>query len=257
MNEQMSDPTPPRILTRPQGATIAYNRLAGNSPGVVFLGGFMSDMTGTKALALEDHCRQRGRAFLRFDYSGHGQSSGTFEEGTISQWVDDALFAINTLSDGPQVLVGSSMGGWIMLLAALQLKERACGLIGIAAAPDFTEDLIAKELTQRQRQIMARDGFVRVASDYDDEDYIITQKLIDDGLHNLLLGGDIPLNLPVRLIHGLQDTDVPWTTALKLQEKLTTTDVEVTLVKDGGHRLSEPADLKRLSATLDMLLAGF
>ncbi len=250
----MNEPTPHQILTRPDGATIAYNSLVGKSPGVVFLGGFMSDMCGSKALALELHCQERGQAFLRFDYSGHGQSSGAFRDGTISQWANDALYAIEHLTQGPQILVGSSMGGWIMLLAALHLKERVCGLIGLAAAPDFTEDLIARELSDAQRQAMAHDGFVLVACDYDDEPYTITQDLIDDGRQNLLLGADIPLNLPVRLIQGLKDNDVPWATALKIQEKLTSTDVEVTLVKDGDHRLSEPGDLERLTTILDTLL---
>jgi pimeloyl-ACP methyl ester carboxylesterase len=253
----MTSQIPAQILTRPDGATIAYNRLAGNSPGVVFLSGFMSDMEGTKALALEEHCQQRGQAYLRFDYSGHGQSSGAFVDGTIGAWAEDAIYAIEQLTEGPQVLVGSSMGGWIMLLAALHLKDKVCGLLGLAAAPDFTEDLIESELTGEQRQIMARDGFVEIPCDYDDgEPYTITQKLIDDGRNNLLLGGDIALAQPVRLIQGLKDNDVPWETALKLQEKLLSRDVEVTLIKDGDHRLSEPADLKRLSVTLDALLAG-
>jgi len=250
----MNEPTPHQILTRQDGATIAYNSLAGKSPGVVFLGGFMSDMCGSKALALELHCIARGQAFLRFDYSGHGQSSGAFRDGTISQWANDALYAIEHLTQGPQILVGSSMGGWIMLLVTLRLKERVRGLIGLAAAPDFTEDLIARELNETQRQTMARDGFVQVACDYGDEPYTITQDLIDDGRINLLLGTDIPLNLPVRLIQGLKDNDVPWATALKIQERLTSTDVEVTLVKDGDHRLSEPGDLERLTTILDTLL---
>jgi len=252
----MNDPTPYQILTRPDGATIAYNRLEGDSPGVVFLTGFMSDMNGSKALALEEHCKSRGQAYLRFDYSGHGQSSGAFTEGSIGQWARDATDAVEQLTDGPQVLVGSSMGGWIMLLVALHLKQRVCGLIGLAAAPDFTEDLIANELSEQQRQAMARDGFVQVACDYGDEPYTITRKLIDDGRNHLLLSGDIDLHQPVRLIQGIKDNDVPWQTALKLQEKLTSTDVEVTLVKDGDHRLSEPDDLKRLTSILDTLLDG-
>ncbi|NQU58256.1 MAG: alpha/beta hydrolase [Rhodospirillales bacterium] len=252
----MTDPIPHQILTRPDGATIAYNRLEGKTPGVVFLSGFMSDMNGSKALALQEHCKGRGQAYLRFDYSGHGQSSGAFTDGTIGQWARDALYAIEQLSEGPQVLVGSSMGGWVMLLAAMALKERICGLIGLAAAPDFTEDLIARELTDAQRQTMARYGFVEVACDYGDDPYTITQALIDDGRNNLLLGGDISLSQPVRLIQGMKDNDVPWQTALRLQEKLISTDVEVTLVKDGDHRLSEPADLKRLATILDTLLDG-
>ncbi len=214
----------------------------------------MSDMTGSKALALEEHCRKQGRAFLRFDYSGHGQSSGAFRDGTIGRWADDALDAIERLTEGPQILVGSSMGGWIMLLTALKLKHRVAGLIGIAAAPDFTEDLIGRELTEEQRQAVESAGFVNIPSDYGDEPYTITKALIEDGRDHLLLGGPIPLNGPVRLIHGLKDADVPWRTALRLQDALTSTDVEVTLVKDGDHRLSEPHDLARLTDSLDRLI---
>ena len=216
----------------------------------------MSDMTGSKAIAIEAHCKQRGQAFLRFDYSGHGQSSGAFSDGTISKWTDDAIFAIEKLSDGPQVLVGSSMGGWIMLLAALRMQKKVAGLIGLAAAPDFTEDLIAHELNDEQRLSMQRDGFVLVPCDYDDKPYTITQSLIDDGRNNLLLNNSISLNQPVRLIQGLKDKDVPWGTALNLQEKLTSDDVETTLVKNGDHRLSGPHDIKRLTKTLDLLLDG-
>jgi pimeloyl-ACP methyl ester carboxylesterase len=253
----MNDSTPThQILSRQDGTSIAYNRLKGKSAGVVFLGGFMSDMTGSKAIALETHCKQRGQAFLRFDYSGHGQSSGAFSDGTVSKWTDDAIFAIEKLSDGPQVLVGSSMGGWIMLLAALRMQKKVAGLIGLAAAPDFTEDLIAHELNDEQRLSMQRDGFVLVPCDYDDKPYTITQSLIDDGRNNLLLNNSISLNQPVRLIQGLKDKDVPWGTALNLQEKLTSDNVETTLVKNGDHRLSGPHDIKRLTKTLDLLLDG-
>jgi pimeloyl-ACP methyl ester carboxylesterase len=253
----MINPTPThQILPRQDGTTIAYNRLEGKAAGVVFLGGFMSDMTGSKAIALEEHCKRRGQAFLRFDYTGHGQSSGAFSDGTIGKWTDDAIFAIEQLSEGPQVLVGSSMGGWIMLLVALRLQKRVAGLIGIAAAPDFTEDLIARELNDEQRLAMQRDGFVLVPCDYDDEPYTITQALIDDGRKNLLLNDSISLSQPVRLIQGLKDKDVPWGTALRLQEKLTGDDVETILVKDGNHRLSEPHDMKRLAKILDLLLDG-
>ncbi len=254
----MSDPIDAnithQILARPDGATIAYNRSGGNSPGVVFLGGFMSDMTGSKALALEEHCKIRGQSFLRFDYTGHGLSSGAFADGTIGEWAADAIYTIEQLTEGPQVLVGSSMGGWIMLLAALALKERIAAMIGIAAAPDFTEDLITNELSAEQRETMRRDGYVNVPSDYDDEPYTITQALIDNGRSNLLLNDVIPLTLPVRLIQGLKDQDVPWRTALRLQERLASNDVEVTLVKNGDHRLSEPTDLERLVGILDRLL---
>ena len=245
-----------QILARQDGATIAYNRFDGISPGVVFLGGFMSDMTGSKAMALEEHCKRQNRSFLRFDYTGHGQSSGLFRDGTISQWAEDAVYAIEQLSEGPQVLVGSSMGGWIMLLAALRLKKRITALVGIAAAPDFTVDLIDNELSDQQREVMLRDGFVEVPSDYGDEPYTITQALIDDGRENLLLNDVIPLTQPIRLIQGLRDMDVPWRTALRLQEMLASEDVEVTLVKNGDHRLSEPHDLQSLTRVLDGILDG-
>ncbi len=252
----MTETLSPSILTRDDGTAIAYHAGAGNSgaPGVVFLTGFMSDMTGTKAMAVAAWCRDHDRRFLRFDYRGHGQSSGKFVDGTIGLWADDAVFAIDRLTDGPQVLVGSSMGGWIMLLAALRLKHRIAGLLGLAAAPDFTEDLIHGEMEAAHRAALDRDGFITVPTDYGEEPYIITKALIEDGRANLLLDGPIGLDMPVRLIQGLRDDDVPWRTALRLQEKLQSEDVEVTLVKDGDHRLSEPGDLDRLTATLARLV---
>ena len=216
--------------------------------------GFMSDMTGTKATALETWCQKHDKSFLRFDYRGHGHSSGEFSDGTIGMWTDDAVFAIENLTTGPQILVGSSMGGWIMLLAALRLKKRIAGLLGLAAAPDFTEELIHKELKEEHLAILNRDGFISLPGDYGDEPYIITKKLIEDGRHNMVLNGTIELDVPVRLIQGMNDADVPWASALKIQEKLRTNDVEVTLVKNGDHRLSEPEDLDRLTRTLEQLI---
>src|SRR6266496_1562546 len=157
----------PRRLARQDGATIAYHRLAGAAPGVVFLGGFRSDMTGTKALFLEEHCRRRGQAYLRFDYFGHGASSGDFALGTIGRWREDAVAVVDSLAEGPQILVGSSMGGWIMLLAALARPERIAALIGIAAAPDFTEELLPKRLSAEQRREIEERGAVTLPSDYD------------------------------------------------------------------------------------------
>ena len=252
----MTETPAPSILTRDDGTAIAYHSLQGkaDAPGVVFMSGFMSDMTGTKALAVEAWCQQRGQSFLRFDYRGHGQSSGDFADGTIGLWASDTVFAIEQLTEGPQVLVGSSMGGWIMLLAALRLKHRVAGLLGLAAAPDFTEDLIDSEMEDEHRAALDRDGFITVPTDYGDEPYIITKNLIEDGRTNLLLGGEIPLAMPVRLIQGLKDDDVPWRTALRIQEKLLSENVEVTLVKDGDHRLSEPDDLDRLTLTLERLI---
>ncbi len=250
------DQTPgpaPSILTRDDGAAIAYHARGGKKPGIVFLTGLLSDMTGGKALALESRCRETGRAFLRFDYTGHGASSGAFAEGTIGAWADDAVFALDELTQGPQVLVGSSMGGWIMLLAALARPERIAGLLGIAAAPDFTEDLMYGELTPEQRETIEREGRIEIPSDYEDP-YVITKALLDDGRNNLLLRGPIPLTCPVRLIQGMKDGDVPWKTALAIQDRLTGGDVEVILVKEGDHRLSGPDDLTRLTRTLDGLL---
>ena len=242
------------ILPRGEGGTIAFNRLAGKNPGIVFIHGFMSDMNGSKALAVEAFCRRRGQAFVRFDASGHGQSSGRFEDGTISSWAADTVSVLDHLTEGPQILVGSSMGGWLMLLAALQRRERVVGLVGLAAAPDFTEDLISHVLTPEQKQTLAADGVVKVAEYSGGEPYPITRELIEDGRRNLVLSGPIQISCPVRLIHGQRDLDVPWQTALRLQDGLTSTDVEVTLVKSGEHRLSEPADIERMYSVLEGLL---
>jgi pimeloyl-ACP methyl ester carboxylesterase len=220
---------------------------------VVFLTGFGSDMTGAKAVALEAACRARGRAYLRFDYGGHGQSSGAFTDGTIGTWTDDAVFVLERLTDGPQVLVGSSMGGWIMLLAARRLGTRLAGLVGIAAAPDFTEDLIWRQAGADVRARLLRDGVWHQPSAYSPEPTPITLGLIEDGRRHLLLRAPIPLACPVRLIHGLRDPDVPWQTALRLAERLDSRDVEVVLVKDGDHRLSSDADLARLARIVEDL----
>ena len=236
----------PQILACPDGATIAYHHLAGRPPTVVFLGGYASDMTGSKATFLEASCRASGQAFLRFDYRGHGASSGAFSDGTIGLWAGDAVTAIEAATDGPLVLVGSSMGGWIMLLAALALKPRVAGLIGIAAAPDFTEDLMWDEFDLKQRAALERDGVLDMPSDYDDEPYTVTMALIEDGREHLVLREPIPLTCPVRLLHGLEDKDVPWTVSMRLAEAIKSEDVTVTLVKGAGHRLSEPEDLARL-----------
>jgi pimeloyl-ACP methyl ester carboxylesterase len=244
----------PETLTRPDGSAIAYHKTPGSAPGIVFLGGFMSDMTGSKALSLEDFAARRGQAFLRFDYQGHGASSGHFEEGTIGRWAEDAVAALDALTEGPQVLVGSSMGGWIMLLAALARPQRVAGLLGIAAAPDFTEDLMWDAYPPDVRETLEREGVYHEPSDYGEEPYTITKALIDDGRKHLLLRKPLPITCPVRLIHGMADPDVPWELAIRLADRLESDDVEVTLVKGGGHRLSEPEDLERLGTTLARLL---
>jgi pimeloyl-ACP methyl ester carboxylesterase len=243
----------PAILRREDGATIAYHRTPGKSPGIVFLGGFMSDMTGTKATALEAFARERGQAFLRFDYYAHGASSGDFALATVGRWKEDALAVLDALTEGPQILVGSSIGGWVMLLAALARPARVAGLVGIAAAPDATEDLMLPRLTPEQRLAIERDGWVRLPSAYDERGYLYTWRLVEDGRRHLVLRDAIPLTCPVRLLHGMRDPDVPWETSIRLAERLEGHDVTVTLAKDGDHRLSTEPDLERLREAVRQL----
>ena len=258
--KQMSMPsaTPdarlPQRLTREGGETVAYRRLPGRAPGVVFLGGFMSDMTGTKAEALDRFCAERGQAYLRFDYFGHGASSGAFEDATLGRWKADALAVLDELTEGLQVLVGSSLGGWIMLLAALARPKRVQALVGIAAAPDATEDLMWAQLGTEERATLSRDGFIRRPSQYSPEGYIYTRALIEEGRNHLVMRGPIAIACPVRLLHGMRDPDVPWRTSLALAQKLESRDVAVTLVKDGDHRLSTEDNLALLARTLEPLL---
>ena len=251
-----SQPASPDRLETADGAALAYHRTPGRAPGVVFLGGYASDMTGTKATALETHIVGRGHAFLRFDYRGHGQSSGRFEDGTIGRWRDDALAALDALTEGPQILVGSSMGGWIALLLALARPQRVAGLVGIAAAPDFTEDLMWAEFDAAQRATLQRDRVLRLPSEYSDQPTTVTMDLIEDGRRHLLLRAPIPIAAPVRLLHGMRDPDVPYRHALTIADRLAGDDVQVRLVKDGDHRLSTDRDLAILADTVDALLGG-
>lgn len=248
----MTTATPTR-LTLSDETSIAYHATAGNTPGVIFLGGFMSDMTGTKATALETHCRSVGRAFVRFDYSGHGASSGKFEQGTIGRWRAEAIAILDEVAAGPQILVGSSMGGWIALLVALARPERVAGLVTVAAAPDFTRDLMRPGFSAEERRLLDARGYIEQPSDYGDAPYIITRDLLVEAENHLLLDRPVPLDCPVRLIHGENDQDVPWQTSLRLLERLTSQDVTLTLVKGGDHRLSAPADIDRLCAAVDDL----
>ena len=221
---------------------------------MVFLGGFKSDMTGTKATALEAHCRDAGRAFLRFDYRGHGESSGRFEDGTIGAWTGDALAVLDQITEGPQVLVGSSMGGWIALACALARPARVAGVIGIAAAPDFTEELMWARFSPEARRALETTGVWREPSEYDPEGYPITLRLIEEARKHLLLTRSaIAIHVPVRLIHGMKDSSVPWSTAPRIATLLLSDDVRVKLIKDGDHRLSREQDLAILFYTLDEL----
>jgi pimeloyl-ACP methyl ester carboxylesterase len=245
-------------LTRPDGASLAYHSIVppGDREGVtiVFLGGFMSDMEGSKALFLEDFSRRRDLGFVRFDYFGHGRSSGSFADGTIGRWKEDALAVIDELTTGPLLLVGSSMGGWIMLLAALKRKERLRAIVGIAAAPDFTRDLMWNLFPDEVKKTILDTGRFEQPTDYGDDPYIITKNLIEDGNRHLLLDNAIELECPVRLYQGMKDADVPWNTSIRITDALTSKNVEVTLVKDGDHRMSEPEQLEGLATIIDGLL---
>jgi pimeloyl-ACP methyl ester carboxylesterase len=238
-------------LATPDGRRFAYHRSAGTGPGIVFLGGFRSDMTGTKAVFLEDWARARGQAFLRLDYTGHGASSGRFEEGCIGDWARDAADAVAALTEGPQILVGSSMGGWIALLLARRMPERIAGLVGIAAAPDFTEDGIWAEMDNNTRRRLARDGRIETPSEYSDDPYPITARLIEDGRHNLVLRSALDLPFPVRLLQGMADVDVSPDVALRLAEHATCADLRLTLVKGADHRFSARPELALIAASID------
>ncbi len=242
-----------RLLHAPDGETIAYHVLEGKAPGVMFLGGLMSDMSGTKALTLEAHCRTEGRAFVRFDYFGHGESSGAFTDGTIGRWHADTLQVLDSVAEGPQILVGSSMGGWQMLLAARARPERIAGLIGIAAAPDFTDDLMWGQFDHAMKARLSEDGIVYLPSDYEDTPFPVSLALIEDGRDHMLLRAPLALDCPVHLIQGMADKDVPWRTALTIAEAVSGDDVTVTLVKDGDHRLSREEDLARLTRAVDAM----
>ncbi|RAP42881.1 alpha/beta hydrolase [Rhodovulum viride] len=242
--------TEPQMLTTPEGRRLAYHRSEGQGPGIVFLGGFMSDMEGTKAAHLETWARAQGRAFLRFDYSGHGQSSGRFDEGAIGDWAADARAALEVLTQGPQVLVGSSMGGWIALLLARALPHRVAGLVGIAAAPDFTEDSMWAGFSEAQRHDLMTAGRIQIASAYADSPYVITRRLIEDGRRNLVLRAPLAFNVPVRLLQGTADEDVDLSVALRLLDRIEAPDLRLTLVKGADHRFSTPETLALIETAI-------
>lgn len=216
----------------------------------------MSDMTGAKAMALQEYCRAQGLGYVRFDYFGHGQSAGPFVEGTIGRWRDDALAILDEITEGPQILVGSSMGGWLALLAALARPERVRGLVLIAAAADFTEKLMWPGFNDAEKETLKRDGLLYQPSAYSAEPYAISLTLLEEGRRHNLLDAPINISCPVRLLHGMKDPDVPWRWSLKIAEKLASPDVIISLNKEGDHRLSTPADLARMCAAVGDLAKG-
>lgn len=238
----------PQYFTTPAGREIAYHHTAGQGPTIVFLGGFKSDMGGTKAVYLHDWARAQGRGFLRFDYSGHGDSSGAFTDGAIGDWFADAQAAL-TLVAGPVVLVGSSMGGWISLLLARALPARIAGLVTIAAAPDFTQDSMWANFDSDQRLALERDGQIALPSDYGDP-YIITRRLIDDGRDHLVLRDPLHLPFAVRMLQGTADRDVDTSVALRLLAHASSPDMRLTLVDGADHRFSDAACLALIAASI-------
>lgn len=238
----------PEFLQTNQGRSIAYHRHAGTGPGLVFLGGFKSDMDGTKAVHLEAWARAQGRAFLRFDYSGHGASSGEFTQGCIGDWAEDAFAAISELTTGPQILIGSSMGGWVSLLMAKRMPEKIAGLVTIAAAPDFTEDSMWAGFSDAQKAELDA-GQVALPSDYG-EPYIITKKLIEDGRDQLVLRDPLELPFPVRMLQGTDDPDVDMSVALRLLDHAQGGDMRLVLLKGGDHRFSDAAALTLIEDAL-------
>lgn len=243
------------------GTRIAYRRIAGDAPGVVWLGGYRSDMLGTKAETLSAWAERSGRAFLRFDYSGHGESSGAFADGTISKWLGESLAAFRRMTQGPQVLVGSSMGAWIALRLAQELRksgegDRIAGIVLLAPAPDFTTELIEPALTRKQKRELAEKGYFEEKSEYSPEPNIYTRALIEDGRQNLVMTGPIDTHCPVHILQGMADPDVPYAHAVRLMEHLSGDDVVLTMIRDGDHRLSRPQDIAKILEAAETLARG-
>jgi pimeloyl-ACP methyl ester carboxylesterase len=244
-----------RFLERPDGARLAYVRRAGGQPGVVFLGGLRSSMESTKAKAIETHCRAKGYAILRFDHFGHGRSDGRFEDGTIGRWADDAVAVLDHATKGPQVLVGSSLGGWLALLAAVRRPERIAALLCLSAAADFTEHLEKVLFIDAQRRQLSERGLVEIPDCHGGPPFGITRSLIEEGRKHLLLErGGIAIHVPVRLMHGQQDRDVPWQTSVRLAESIRGGDVHVILIKDADHELARAQDIACAVHHLDELI---
>ncbi|PLX38174.1 MAG: alpha/beta hydrolase [Hyphomicrobiales bacterium] len=259
----MSDATP-KMITVGKGSharAIAVLHVDGKAPGLMWLGGFMSDMTGGKAVALAEWAEATGHRVTRFDYSGHGASGGEFKDGTISRWLEEAKAVFEQHCPGPTILIGSSMGGWVTLLLVRALRaaglgDRVAGVVLIAPAPDFTEELMWKTFSDDIRREIMEQGFYLEPSDYSDEPYLITRALIEDGRKNLVLGAPVETGCPVRILQGIQDTSVPWRHTVELVTQIAHDDVVLTLIKDGDHRLSRDEDIERLVATVAGMAEG-
>ena len=246
----MDDLNPPEWLGRAEGVRLAFRRQPGKGPTLVFLPGYMSDMQGSKAVALEAWAIREGRAMLRLDYSGCGESDGAFENGTLDIWRDDVLLAIDSLTRGPVVLVGSSMGGWLALLVSCALPAQVIGMVGIASAPDFTDWGFSDE----EKGQLQKHGRLERFSEYGPEPMITTRAFWESGKANRLLQNEIAIDCPVRLIHGQRDSDVPWQISLDIAAQLRSADVQALLIKDGDHRLSRPQDIAVMLQTVQDLL---
>jgi pimeloyl-ACP methyl ester carboxylesterase len=245
-----------QLFNASDGTKLAYHHTAPQdkaSPTVVFIGGFMSDMTGGKATHLEGHCQKQGYGYLRFDYQGHGGSSGEFSDGTISIWANNAFDIIAGLTSGPLILIGSSMGGWISMLVIPRLGRRVMAFMGIAAAPDFTHKMMLPNFTIRQLVELRDKGKTYIPNDYD-EPYTITRALMDDGGANQIMDGPIDIDIPVRLLQGTEDSSVPADWPEKIKARLTSENVEITIVDGGDHSLSTDENLALLTAMLDDLI---
>ena len=246
----LSNPQPPQWLVRPDGLRLAVRQRGGTGPTLIFLPGYMSDMEGSKAIALDAWAGAQGRAVLRMDYGGNGASEGRFADGTLASWRDDVLLAIDRLVEGPVVLVGSSMGGWLALLVALARPERVAGIVGIAAAPDFTE----WGFTDADKALLATEGRIEEPTPYGDQPYVTTLGFWQSGQALRLLDGEIAIDCPVRLLQGQADSDVPWEIAVRTAARLRSSDVQMLLIKDGDHRLSRDGDIALLIRTVALLL---
>jgi len=240
-----------QFLERDGLPNLAYVRHEGDAerPMVVFLGGFRSDMEGTKAIFLENECKKAGLGYLRFDYRGHGMSEGKFEDACIGEWLQDVLDILDACTSGKVILVGSSMGGWLSLLTATKDLGRVQAMVGLAAAPDFTT-WMERDMTDAQTKIMMEKGYVEIPNEYSDEPYLITRKLIEDGRNHCLLNAPIDLDIPVRLIQGKKDADVPWEVAEQIKQAITGKDAQVIYIEEADHRLSKPEELEVLKRTL-------